>query len=154
MASSNEIDRIIKIGTRAAGGVGIIGAFATDAPALAGIWGTMIYKIAKENYVDLASDTCIKIAACVIASATSFMGGVSLLSKILTWTGVGLLLGVGLNCTVNYFYTWRLGKVFDEIFDDIDTDAAYHRLAKIAVEHLILLPSASEVKEFYHFITD
>ncbi len=154
MASTSEIDRIITIGTRAAGGVGVIGAFAADAPILAGIWGTMIYRIAKENYVGFDSETCVKVATSVIASAASFMGGAALLSKILTYSGVGLVLGVGINCAVNYFYTWRLGIAFDEIFDDYGTDTAISKLAWIAVQRLMPWPSWSEVREFYNFITD
>ena len=57
MASSHEIDEIIKVGSRAAAGVGVIGAATTDLPALVAIWGTMIYKIAKENY-DLLFKPC------------------------------------------------------------------------------------------------
>lgn len=150
MASSYEIDEIIKTGCKASAGVGLIGAFATDAPALAAIWGTMIYKIAKANYVGLDSDTCVKIATSVIASAASFMGGAAVLTRILTWSGVGLLLGVGLNCAVNYFYTWRLGVAFDEIFDDYGTDTAVKKLAWIAVQKLCPVPTLSEVKEFWN----
>ena len=67
MASTTEIEKIIKVGSKAAAGVGVIGAATTDLPALAAIWGTMIYKIANENYVTFDKDTCIKIAASVIA---------------------------------------------------------------------------------------
>lgn len=154
MASSSEIDKIITIGARTAGGVGLIGAFATDAPALAAIWGTMIYRIAQENYVDLDSDTCVKIAASVIASAASFMSGSALLTKILVYSGVGLALGVGMNCAINYFYTWRLGIAFDEIFDDYGTDTAISKLAWIAVQKLVPWPSLSDIRRFYNFITD
>lgn len=154
MASTYEIDRIISIGTKAAGGVGLIGAFTGDMPALAGIWGTMIYRIAQENDVDFDSDTCVKVATSVIASAASFMGGAALLSKILTFSGVGLMLGVGINCAINYFYTWRLGVAFDEIFDDYGVDTAVQKLADIAIKRLILAPSLSEVEEFFEFITD
>jgi hypothetical protein len=44
MASTSEIDRIIKIGCRASARVGVIGAVTTDVPVWAAIWGTMIYK--------------------------------------------------------------------------------------------------------------
>ena len=152
MATTKEIDRIIKIGCRASAGVGVIGAVTTDAPALAAIWGTMIYKIAKENYVSFDEDTCVKVATSVIASAASWMAGCAVLVKILTWSGVGLLLGVGINCAINYFYTWRLGIAFDEIFDDYGTDTAISKLAWIAIRKLNPKPTINEVKQLLCFI--
>lgn len=154
MASSYEIDEIIKIGSRAAAGAGVIGAATTDLPALAGIWGTMIYKIAKANYVDLDSDTCVKVATAVIASGASWMSGCAVLTKILTWSGVGLFLGVSINCAVNYFYTWRLGVAFDEIFDDYGIEKAIDKLAWIAVQKLCPVPSLHEFKEFWNYLWD
>lgn len=150
MASTYTIDDIIKNGCIASAGVGVIGAFATDLPALAAIWGTMIYKVAKENYVDFDSETCVKVATSVLASSAAWLGGTAVLTKILTWSGVGILLGVGLNCAVNYFYTWRLGNAFDEIFDDYGIDTSVSKLSQIAIRYLIPLPSFSEIKDFFH----
>lgn len=154
MASSYEIDEIIKIGSRSAAGVGVIGAATTDLPALAAIWGTMIYKIAKANYVDMDSDTCVKVATSVIASGASWMSGCAVLTKILTWSGACLFLGVGINCAVNYFYTWRLGVAFDEIFDDYGTDTAISKLAWIAVQKLCPVPTLQEFKDFWDYLWD
>lgn len=146
--------KIIKVGSKAAAGVGVIGAATTDLPALAAIWGTMIYKIANENYVTFDKDTCIKIAASVIAGGAAWMGGCAVLTKILTWSGVGLLLGVGLNCATNYFYTWRLGVSFDEIFDDYDSETAVDKIIRIAVLKLAPIPTLGEFREFWNDLWD
>ena len=88
MASTKEVKRIIKIACNAATGVGLIGAFTTDAPALAAIWGGMIYKIAKENDVEFDNETGVKVATSIIASSATFMAGAGSLTKILTYSGV------------------------------------------------------------------
>ena len=152
MITNNEISRIIRIGCKAATGVGLIGAFTTDAPALAAIWGTMIYKIAKEHQVELDQDAAVKIATSVIASASAFMAGAGILTKILTYSGVATLLGLGINCAINYFYTWRLGNAFDEIFRYRGADSAISTLAGIVVKKLIPIPTMGEMKHLWDFI--
>lgn len=154
MASTKAVKRIIKIACNAATGVGLIGAFTTDAPALAAIWGGMIYKIAKENDVEFDNETGIKVATSIIASSASFMAGAGLLTKILTWSGVATLLGLGINCAINYFYTWRLGNICDRLFHFGGLNVAFTELAPIVVKQLVPLPTISEAKELWHFIKD
>lgn len=151
MSTNKEINRIIKIGCNASAGVGLIGAVATDAPALAAIWGTMMYKIAKENGVSLDNETCVKIATSIILSASSFMVGASILSKILTYSGIGTLFGLALNCIINYFYTWRLGNAFDELFRYRGVDQVLSSLAELAVKKLMPVPTKSEVLDLLNF---
>lgn len=152
MTTNPEIRRFIKIGSRAAMGVGLIGAFTTDAPALAAIWGTMIYGIAREHEVSFDKDSCIQIATSVITSAAAFMTGAGILVKILTYIPLTTILGVGVNCVINYFYTWRLGNAFDEIFCYKGTDTSISKLAEIAISKLIPIPTISEVKQLLSFI--
>ena len=152
MITNKEVSRIVRIGCKAATGVGLIGAFTTDAPALAAIWGTMIYKIAKEHHFELNEDSAIKVATSIIASASAFMAGAGILTKILTYSGVATLLGLGINCAINYFYTWRLGNAFDEIFRYRGADAAVSTLAGIVVLKLIPIPTMEEMKSLWDFI--
>lgn len=151
MVLNYDIAKIIKVGCHAAAGVGLIGAFTTDAPALAAIWGTMIYKIAKEYDVEFSNETCLKIATSILMSASTFMVGSGILVKILTYSGVGAWIGLATNCIINYFYTWRLGTAFDEIFRYCGVDTVLSKLVSLAIKKLCPVPTLSEVKELWNF---
>lgn len=150
MATNPKIQKIINVAVASASGAGVtVALIASDGPILAGIWGTMIYKIAKEHDVDFDTETCVKIATAVIAGSAAWMAGCKILTKILTWTMVAIPVALGINAVINAFYTWRLGVGFDKIFSQSGYEKTITKLASIAITFLAPIPKLSEVSDFF-----
>lgn len=139
---------IIKKSTMAAAASGTAGIVTTDLPILITIWANMISSIAKEHGVEMNKANSVKFITAVVAGTSAILSGTGLLSKILAFTGVCLLLGLGINCLVNAFYTYRLGKAFNAMCADPSQRTAIQQLSFIIIKQMLIVPKISEIKEF------
>lgn len=121
MGLNKRYEAIVKDCAKAAAAAGttaLINPF-LDTAAIAGIWTNMIVKIAKESgrKIDMASAT--KFITSVGAGISGYKIGSKILSTAL-WLvpGLGWLGAMGLNSTLNYLFTYRLGKTVAGMFDD------------------------------------
>lgn len=127
-----------------------------DTAAITGIWGNMIYEIAKYHNVTLTGAECTKIITSCGSGILGYLGG----SKALNWLlnlipGVGTLGAMAGNVVFNGYYTYAVGKAFHLMLDDYDINGkTVVEIAKILVHLFVPIPSASTLKEIYKLMKD
>lgn len=106
-----------------AAAIGIPGAFAAhaDIPALAGIWGRMIYKLAKHADCGMDEKTALKAAGSIAASVATMAAGAKLANTYFAATGIGTPIAIAANAGANAAGTWIVGNIAGELMleDDI-----------------------------------
>lgn len=94
------------------------------------IWGLMIREIAAVSGHRIDSNYAKKIAYGVGAGVAAYVGGSKLAMKLLHLVpGFGTLAAIGVNSSLNFLFTYKLGsalaKLFDKgAFDESDTTEA------------------------------
>jgi uncharacterized protein (DUF697 family) len=142
----------------AAAGVSPAGALIPllDTAAITGIWGNMLYEIAKYHDVTLTGEECTKIITATGSSILGYLGG----SKALNWLlnfipGVGTLGAMAGNVVFNGYYTFAIGTAFHQMLKDYDINGkTIYEIAKILVHLFVPIPSVGDLKEIYHIIKD
>ena len=157
----SEVKTIVKVGMAATGAAGVgLGIFGGDTVALAGVWGTMMYKIARHHNVDLDEKTCVKTCAGIIASLAGYKLGCLVLTHavnalLATVTlGATLFLSLGVNGIINALITYRLGKTFDKMYGDDGCATALVTIGGSVLRSFFAIPSPSEFKEVLGMIND
>ena len=127
-----------------------------DTVAITGIWGNMLYEIAKYDDVTLTGTECAKIITACGSSILGYLGG----SKTLSWLlnlvpGVGTLGAMAGNVVFNGYYTYAVGKAFHQILEDYDINGkTVYEIAKILVHLFVPIPSVSDLKDIYHIMKE
>ena len=117
-----------------------------DTVAITGIWGNMLYEIAKYHDVTLTGTECTKIITACGSSILGYLGG----SKTLSWLlnlvpGVGTLGAMAGNVVFNGYYTYAVGKAFHQMLEDYDINGkTVYEIAKILVHLFVPIPSVSD----------
>jgi hypothetical protein len=96
-----------------AAALGVPGSFipVLDVGGMTTIWGTMIVSIAAKSNRQLDSDAALKFVTAILAGAGAYLGGTKVLTTVLHFfPGAGTIASVGLNCLLNFLYTFRLGR--------------------------------------------
>ena len=153
----NEVKNEIRVamGATAVAG-GLVGLTGSDVPVVAGAWGRMMYKIAKAHDVKLDLQTCVKTSAAIIASLAGYKLSCTLLivglGTVVTLASGGLLLPValGMSALANALVTYRLGKLFDEMYGSNNCKTAIKSLGKQTLKSLFLVPSIGEFQTFWN----
>lgn len=149
MGLDKKYNSIVKDSAKAAAAAGttaLINPF-LDTAAIAGIWTNMIIKIAKESgrKIDMASAT--KFITSVGAGVGAYkVGGKILGTAIWLIPGLGWLGAMGLNSTLNYLFTFRLGKTVASMFDDPSFD--FGNMADITQYVVLPMLSIPTLREF------
>lgn len=132
----------------AAGTAALVNPF-LDTAAIAGIWTNMIIQIAKASgrKMDLASAT--KFVTSVASGVAAYkVGGKILGTAIWLIPGLGWLGAMGLNSTLNYIFTFKLGKVAAGLFSQPGFDFGNTAdIAQYVVLPMISIPTLSEIRE-------
>ena len=145
----------VAMGSTAVAG-GLIGITGSDLPIVAGAWGRMMYKIAKAHDVKLDLKTCVNTSAAILASLASYKLSCTLLiiglGAVVTVVSGGLLLpvAIGMSALANALVTYRLGKLFDEMYGSKNCKKAIKSLGRQALTSLFIVPSPNEFKEFWN----
>lgn len=127
-----------------------------DTVAITGIWGNMLYEIAKYHDVTLTGTECTKIITACGSSILGYLGG----SKTLSWLlnlvpGVGTLGAMAGNVVFNGYYTYAVGKAFHQMLEDYDINGkTVYEIAKILVHLFVPIPSVSDLKDIYHIMKE
>ena len=157
----SKVKSIVKVGMAATGAAGVgLGIFGGDTVALAGVWGTMMYKIARHHNVDLDEKTCVKTCAGIIASLAGYKLGCLILTHavnalLATVTlGATLFLSWGVNGIVNALITYRLGKTFDKMYGEDGCATAFITIGGSVLRSFFAVPSLSELREVLGMIND
>ena len=149
----NEI-RVAMCATAVAGGLASV--TGSDVPIVAGAWGRMMYKIAKAHDVKLDLQTCVKTSAAIVASLANYKLSCTLLliglGPVVTVASGGLLLplAIGVSALANALVTYRLGKIFDEMYGSNNCKTAIKSLGKQVLKSLFLVPTVNEFKAFWN----
>ncbi len=127
-----------------------------DTAAIAGIWGNMIYEIAKYHKVTLTSNECTKIITACGAGVFGYLGGSKVLNFFLNLIpGVGTLGAMAGNVVLNGYYTYAIGIAFHQMLDDYDINGkTILEIAKILVHLFVPIPSWGRLKEIYAIMKD
>lgn len=120
-----------------------------DIPAVAAIWGNMVLKIAKECGRKMDSGTALKLTTIVATGVSGYLAG----CKLFTWgllfiPGIGWLGAMGLNASLNYIFTYKLGKIAKSMFERPTFDAGdVADIAKTLLLPLLAFPTLGEIRE-------
>lgn len=127
-----------------------------DTAAITGIWGNMLYKIAKYHHVSMTNSECAKIITACGSSVLGYLGGSKGLSFLLNFIpGLGTLGAMAGNIIFNGYYTYAIGKAFHEMLNDYDINSkTIKEIAGILIHLFVPVPSLSDLKEIYVLMKD
>lgn len=101
-----------------AAGIGVPGVFVPDIGPLATLWAAMLAMIAAESGHDMDKNFALKVATGVATGAGAMVTGIKTFTWCLKWLpGVGTGTAIVINSSLNYTFTYRLGKAFAELVD-------------------------------------
>ncbi len=126
---------IVGTATWAAGAIGVPGAFAfgADIPVLIGIWTTGGVMIAERAGRAVSKDQVAKAATSAVAGAAALFAGSRLASFLFGFLpGPGTVAGIGLNSSLNAYYTYGFLRNVAKLYDAGDTeDYIWHSLSSV-----------------------
>lgn len=152
------IKEIITNGMIASVGISPAGALfpILDTAAITGIWGNMLYKIAKYHDVTLTGPECTKIITACGSSILGYLGGSKALCFLLNFIpGLNIWGAMAGNILFNGYYTFAIGKAFHLMLEDYDiNDKTVIEIAKILVRLFAPVPSIGELKEIFRIMKE
>ena len=127
-----------------------------DTAAITGIWGNMLYKIAKYHDVTLTGPECTKIITACGSSILGYLGGSKALCFFLNFIpGLNIWGAMAGNILFNGYYTFAIGKAFHLMLEDYDiNDKTVIEIAKILVRLFAPVPSIGELKEIFRIMKE
>lgn len=120
MAIKHKYRNIVGAGTKAAGAIGIPGAFSfgLDVTVMSSIWVTMLIAISKRSNHTMDLAFALKVTSGVLAGVAAYVGGSKLAMKLLHLIpGIGTLGAIGVNSSLNYLFTYKFGHAISNLFD-------------------------------------
>jgi len=127
-----------------------------DVGAITGAWAVMFVNIANYHHTKLNVETCTKIITGCGAGVFGYLGG----SKIFTFLlnaipGIGTLGAMGINATLNAYFTYAMGKAFHKMLEINDiNDQTLDEIAAILLKYFVPIPSLSEIKEIFGLVKE
>lgn len=127
-----------------------------DMGAIATIWGTMLYKIAKYHGVTLTTSECVKIITTCGSSILGYLGGSKVLCSLLNLIpGLTIWGAMAGNVIFNGYYTYAVGKAFHLMLEDYDINGkTILEISKILLHLFVPIPSLSMLKEIFKVMKD
>jgi len=120
MAVKKQYRPIVGAASKAAGIIGVPGAFSfgLDVTVMSGIWAAMIISICAKSNHKVDKTFALKIATGVLSGVAAYVGGSKIAMKLLHLIpGAGSIAAIGVNSTLNYLFTYKLGHAFSNLFD-------------------------------------
>ena len=132
-----------------------------DLPVVATSWATMLALIAAHHHLHLKDAQLRRIATGVFAGVSAwYLGskiaqmGIMVAFSVCTF-GLALLTIGPINGAINAYFTWRIGKTFNEVCESFSEDDVNDKIASniitYIIKHVIHVPSLAEIKEFKEF---
>lgn len=153
MAIDKKYESIVKNSAKAAATAGVSGAINPflDTAAVAGIWTNMIIKIAQASGHQMSVATATKFVTTVASGVAAYKVGSKLFSTII-WLipGIGWLGAMGVNSTLNYLFTYKLGKVTSGLFGKPGFD--YGSAVDVATYVVLPMLSIPTLREFREMV--
>ena len=87
-----------------------------DVPVIIASWGAMLGGIAVIYDAKFDEGTFARAFAQAFSATSLFMLGTKSLTFLLKVTGVGFVIGGGINAALNALFTWRVGTLFRRRF--------------------------------------
>lgn len=103
----------------AAAGAGPIGAFVTaaDIASIAGIWGALLYSVAKEECYVLDKDVAVNVCKSALLGMGGYYAGCKIATKIFLFIpGAGLFAAMGVSAFANVLFTYRFALTLTTMF--------------------------------------
>lgn len=127
-----------------------------DTAAITGIWGNMLYEIAKYHHVTLTGPDCTKIITACGSSILGYLGGSKSLCFLLNFVpGLNIWGAMAGNIIFNGYYTFAIGKAFHLMLEDYDiNEKTVIEIAKILVRLFLPVPSVDELKEIFRIMKE
>ena len=149
---NTKIENIIKdgmTGTKTAGS--LLGGANKGTPSIAVVWGTMKYTIAQYHGVTLDKQACINTCEGIVNCLSACKYGCSSLTS-----GVGNLFGpfleldtLGINTTINALLTYRIGKLYDNLYGPEKLGTATSGFGTEVYKPILGVPSLKEFQDFW-----
>lgn len=108
-----------QIALAAAASAGPVGAFVTaaDIASIAGIWGTLLYSVAKKESYVLDKDTAVKVCKSALLGMGGYYAGCKVATKIFMFIpGAGFFVGMGVSTFANILFTYRFALTLTTMF--------------------------------------
>ncbi len=106
------------IGTTAVAGAIDFTPGGLDVPVIITAWGAMLGGMAVIYDAEFDNNTLKRALVQAVTATSLFMIGTKTLIFLLKVTGVGYVVGGGINAALNAIFTWRVGILFQRRFRD------------------------------------
>lgn len=147
---------IVATSAMAAGAVGIPGAFSGgfDMAAVSGIWTGMTVAIAAKSGHKVDAAFAAKIVTSIATGAAAYLTGSKLLTFALHAVPVaGSLAAMGINGSLNYWFTYRVGRALSALFDRSDfTPQDLGEIVRAVTKILASFPGPTELRDALRLI--
>ncbi len=130
MSVPSRFRSIVGGGSAAAGALGVPGslAFGSDVPFLLSIWGVGACMIADESGNSSCKGAVRAFMTSSLSGTALFLGGSKFASTIFHLIpGPGTLAAVGVNSSLNAFFTYRFLRSVAKVFDQLDGEEMLHQ---------------------------
>lgn len=157
MAVPNQFRKIVGGASLAAGGIGVPGAFSfgADVPALMGIWGTGAVMITKKAGISLSKKKAMGLATNGASGVVTFLSGSKVASMCFHMLpGPGTLAAIGVNSSLNAFFTYRFLRSVAKVCDTYDSEEITHQVLMNGIALLSLTTILSDFGDMKSCMAD
>ena len=140
MAIRKEHRGIVGAAAKAAGLIGVPGAFSfgLDATAMTGIWAAMIVALGAKSNHQVDKIFAAKLATGILTGIAAYVTGSKIAMKLLHLIpGAGSIAAMGVNGTLNYVFTYRVGHSISNLFAKGSYDEADMKVLLTTVLSLV-----------------
>jgi hypothetical protein len=140
MAVRKEYRGIVGAAAKAAGLIGVPGAFSfgLDVTAMTGIWAAMIVALGAKSNHKVDKIFAAKLATGILTGIAAYVTGSKIAMKLLHLVpGAGSIAAMGVNGTLNYVFTYRVGHAISNLFAKGNYDEADMKVLLTTVLSLV-----------------
>lgn len=135
----------------AAAAAGVPGTFVPvlDVAAVGTAWAGMMVAIANNAKRKMDRDTALKLAMAILSGAAAYLAGTKLITFLLHFIpGAGSIAALGINCLLNFLYTFRLGRLMALQMEKPDFDTGdFASIIPEITTMVFAMPSVAEIRE-------
>jgi hypothetical protein len=158
MAVKQQYREIVGAASKAAGLVGIPGAFSfgLDVTVVGGIWAGMIVALGAKSNHQIDKTFALKLSTGVLAGVAAYVGGSKIAMKLLHLIpGAGTLAAIGVNSSLNYLFTYKVGHAISNLFDKGSYDASdVNNLVTTTLTLIVGIPTLGEIGDMMNLATE
>jgi hypothetical protein len=158
MAIEKQYREIVGAASKAAGLIGVPGAFlfGLDVSVVGGIWAAMVVALGAKSNHKIDKVFAFKLATGVLAGTAAYVGGSKIAMSLLhLMPGIGSIGAIGVNSTLNYLFTYRLGHAMSKLFDkggydEVDVSALITTVLPLVAG----IPNLDEIRDMITLTTE